>query len=349
MALSPDALLTVGRRDVRDSERIVQLKDRQARILPKYRQRRRQSAVDWTPLELSSSAQRDDDDAVTSMLNDADVQAPTTDAQRSKHLLKPAESDQSQKPVGPSAEDFLGLLQPLTTIAVDDNVVDDNTANGLTTTLRFSNGDDYNIDIDEELNASSRLMLSRLFASNTLPGNGNGEPARITESDNRNDDDIDADDVTVCPHTRRERVASCCRSFFSFLASTVGLTCLLVVYTLFGGALFAGLEAQHERHVKTDVMTTRNDYVRQLWNITAQLNVLHPNNWSALAENLLERYADDVYVATKKKGWDGRQDIEDGDQQWSFAGSLLYAITVVTTIGTPNVGPQRTDNIALIA
>jgi len=182
MALSPDALLTVGRRDVRDSERIVQLKDRQARILPKYRQRRRQSAVDWTPLELSSSAQRDDDDAVTSMLNDADVQAPTTDAQRSKHLLKPAESDQSQKPVGPSAEDFLGLLQPLTTIAVDDNVVDDNTANGLTTTLRFSNGDDYNIDIDEELNASSRLMLSRLFASNTLPGNGNGEPARITES-----------------------------------------------------------------------------------------------------------------------------------------------------------------------
>jgi len=63
------------------------------------------------------------------------------------------------------------------------------------------------------------------------------------------------------------------------------------------------------------------------------LNVLHPDNWSTLAEQLLERYADEVYVATKKRGWDGRQEGDDGDQQWSFAGSLLYSITVVTTIG----------------
>jgi len=37
-----------------------------------------------------------------------------------------------------------------------------------------------------------------------------------------------------------------------------------------------------------------------------------------------------VVKEVKEKGWDGK----DGDKlQWSFAGALLYAVTVVTTIG----------------
>jgi len=99
--------------------------------------------------------------------------------------------------------------------------------------------------------------------------------------------------------------------------------------------LFVCLESHHERLVKSGVVTTRDQYVHQLWNITKQLNVLHPDNWSALAEQVLEQYAEEVYVATKKQGWNGRQDNDDdADQQWSFAGGLLYSITVVTTIGT---------------
>ena len=225
------------------------------------------------------------------------------------------------------------------------------------------NDDEYDADVDDELNASSRLMLSRIIAAKLRASAAAArQRSRIDEEDHDDDDgDDDDDDNTAAERhrTKRQRVASCCRSFVSFLASTVGLTCLLVVYILLGGALFVGLEAQcctrtntpaacsaggalfvgleaqHERLVQTDVVTTRDEYVRQLWNITERLNVLHPHNWSTVAEQLLERYAHEVYVATKKRGWDGRQENDDSDQQWNFASSLLYAITVVTTIGTP--------------
>jgi len=39
-----------------------------------------------------------------------------------------------------------------------------------------------------------------------------------------------------------------------------------------------------------------------------------------------------VVEEVKLNGWDGN-DGHNGKLQWSFAGSLLYAVTVVTTIG----------------
>lgn len=141
------------------------------------------------------------------------------------------------------------LLAAVTTISDNDDVCE-NKVDGPTSE------EDYDADVDDELNASSRLMLSRIIASKlraALPSNIARERSRIDE-ENRTDDDDDGD---VRHRSKREHIASCCRSFVSFLASTVGLTCLLVVYTLFGGVLFVGLEAQHERLVQTDVMTSR--------------------------------------------------------------------------------------------
>jgi len=40
-----------------------------------------------------------------------------------------------------------------------------------------------------------------------------------------------------------------------------------------------------------------------------------------------------VTLAVKENGWDGNDDTEEAAQQWSFAGALLYAVTVITTIG----------------
>jgi len=68
-------------------------------------------------------------------------------------------------------------------------------------------------------------------------------------------------------------------------------------------------------------------------------------NWTLFAEEILRNYTREVYLATKIDGWDGRLSylydvIEEEEHvvvksQWDFAASLLFAITVITTIGKP--------------
>ena len=319
---------TASRRHLQDGVRTVRLDDRQVRILPKYRQQRRQQlAVDCKPWLSNIQCT---DDTITA-LNGSVAQTATRcwkDAAKKRvktvGCSRPAWSSGLLLAGHHGVESSVGRV---ISVSNDEDLEEDRDHGR--TALEFSdNDDDYDADVEEELNASSRLMLSRIIASKlraAQPSNATRDHPRI-DKDHHDDDELHL-------RTKCEVVASCCRSFISFLASTVGLTCLLVVYTLLGGVLFVGLEAQHEQLVKTAVTMTRDEYVRQLWNITAQLNVLHPDNWSALAEQLLERYADEVYVATKTQGWDGRQEDDDRGQQWSFAGGLLYSITVVTTIG----------------
>lgn len=91
------------------------------------------------------------------------------------------------------------------------------------------------------------------------------------------------------------------------------------------------LEAPYEKTARNTVTKLRNDYVKALWNLTHDLNLLHPQNWSIEAEELLQGFQNMIYLATKEKGWDGKDG--NADSQWSFAGALLYSITVITTIG----------------
>jgi len=84
----------------------------------------------------------------------------------------------------------------------------------------------------------------------------------------------------------------------------------------------------------------RRDYVELLWNLTVVMNVLRPDAWMSVADDILRNYTTIVYTygkpqeagVTKLRGWDADNKVEEN--QWSFAGSLLYAITVITTIGT---------------
>jgi len=90
-----------------------------------------------------------------------------------------------------------------------------------------------------------------------------------------------------------------------------------------------------QEKVNQDVMKMRNLHIELLWNMTKALNVLHPDNWTSLAVQILDNYTREVYIATKMGGWDFEDlgEEKEFELQWSFTGALLYCITVITTIG----------------
>jgi len=56
-------------------------------------------------------------------------------------------------------------------------------------------------------------------------------------------------------------------------------------------------------------------------------------NFTARVEDIFRAFQREVRDAVKDEGWDGNDDTDVARLQWSFAGALLYAVTVTTTIG----------------
>jgi hypothetical protein len=167
--------------------------------------------------------------------------------------------------------------------------------------------------------------------------------------------------------TRSQRCKHYAKRVVAVVFSTIGVLCLMVGYTVLGGYVFMRLEAPNEVAVKADVRRAMRWHVATLWSVTEQLNVLHRHNWTALAERVFDNFTREVFLATKNRGYEYGNDMSevspliaslgyevqvdvDGDEdygeldyndpatasklQWNFAGSLLYSITVITTIGT---------------
>ncbi|XP_063419180.1 potassium channel subfamily K member 18-like [Mytilus trossulus] len=132
------------------------------------------------------------------------------------------------------------------------------------------------------------------------------------------------------------------KKFLIFLFSHVGLTCLVIGYSIFGAIIFQSLEQGNEKQSRIITTNLRKETLNDLWNTTYLLNIFEKPNWTERVENTLRLFEKQIYKATMQLGWDGRSDEAVGELQWSFTGSLFYSVSVITTIGYGHITPKTT-------
>ena len=119
------------------------------------------------------------------------------------------------------------------------------------------------------------------------------------------------------------------RSFVAWVFSNVGICVLVVGYLIIGAFTFQQIEGPEELKISYQVSEYRKQVVQKLWHITAKYNVLEYEKWKSESEEIVEQFQFHI-VQEADNGYDG----SDGHpNQWTFSGSLLYSITVITTIG----------------
>jgi len=166
-------------------------------------------------------------------------------------------------------------------------------------------------------------------------------------------DEVEAEELhRETRRRRRQRLSACCKSAAAFLFSHIGLAAMVVAYSIMGGFLFQAIEAPTEKSTKYWVRAARQRSIDKIWRLAAEICERHRRRRAAtvavVAEQTTVAGVDAAYAAqigavlldfqndvlsAVQDGWDGSDDVTESKLQWSFAGALLYAVTVITTIG----------------
>ncbi|XP_017891157.1 potassium channel subfamily K member 18-like isoform X2 [Ceratina calcarata] len=183
-----------------------------------------------------------------------------------------------------------------------------------------------------------------------------------------------ADALRISASVRGAELLCCCCSCSTATSTkTPGLlvslgVCVLVLgYTLLGAFAFMALEGGLKSDSANDLLAgskpeggsysipsleddtaakeLRARTVERLWSITEDLNVLYKENWTRLAarevfefqENLARglRRTSSQYEPSRTRDLSDRR-----PRRWTFSGSLLYSLTLITTIGYGSVAPR---------
>lgn len=78
----------------------------------------------------------------------------------------------------------------------------------------------------------------------------------------------------------------------------------------------------------------RLKFAKKLWNITLHTNVLYGDDWKHSADEMVKEFQVDV-IRNVHRGYTGT---EPGVRIWTFTSSLMYSLTVFTTIGKESLG-----------
>ena len=139
-----------------------------------------------------------------------------------------------------------------------------------------------------------------------------------------------------------------CKSISKLIFSHIGLVIIVVVWVIIGGTLFQLLEQNQEiedcqkgRSEENDkIVLLRSkllDYIQS--NITS--NPIETGKDNETVANLnIEKWLQEFRNQTIEIRNDYRYTGNDCEQpKWNFPGSLLFAVTAITTIGYGNIAP----------
>ena len=117
--------------------------------------------------------------------------------------------------------------------------------------------------------------------------------------------------------------------------SRVGLFFVMIGYVALGGWLFQALEAGNEENMRRSMSFELNATLYKLWEEILRVNSYpyqdKKGNFTAYATQELEKFEITV-IRQVQQGFDGRTK-PDADPDWNYFGAILYAVTLVSTIG----------------
>lgn len=135
---------------------------------------------------------------------------------------------------------------------------------------------------------------------------------------------------------RIEKCKNVFKKIMTFLFSRIGLCFVVVGYAAMGGFIFKSIEGNHELEkakIKTQadqlVNTKIDNLVMEIWNMTRYQLVFHEKNYTLRLKKKLIEYQKNLTIVLKE----GNKLNSNNTFKWTYSGSVLYAITIVTTIG----------------
>src|SRR6218665_1300015 len=111
---------------------------------------------------------------------------------------------------------------------------------------------------------------------------------------NNSKSDPDEPFQLVHKRTYREKLSTFCRQFTVCLLSTGGLSVALVGYSILSGFVFMYIESPKEEKTRNEVRETLKLHAKRLWDVTEEMNILYQENWTEVAEDILEGFAKEI-------------------------------------------------------
>ncbi|XP_064086046.1 TWiK family of potassium channels protein 7-like [Macrobrachium nipponense] len=175
-------------------------------------------------------------------------------------------------------------------------------------------------------------------------------------------------DLPALQYTHRSsrptgRCSLCCSRLASIVCSNFGVCALVLLYTVAGAFVFTTIEGGGDMAIRLDPLHggpapprdsavvdslrqhargLQHETVEHLWTITESLNILYRDNWTRVAEQELIKFSEKLLTRFREEHTppNPAPTTAQASYQWTFAGSFLYSLTVITTIGYGSVAPQ---------